>query len=188
MNKMIKVIDDFLPKENFDELKTYLFSKKLPWRYVDKVTSEDDSINDFQFVHHVYGYSGVMNQICFNILEPCLNKLNADYTYRIKCNLGTRTEKTQKRGGFHIDLPHDISHKDVDKHRTSVYYINTNDGGTLFKESGKFVNSVANRMVVFDSQLSHVGMTCTNKKRRIVINFNYKIKEADEEKASKWMK
>ena len=94
---MIEVIDDFLPKENFDELKTYLFQKKISWRYVDKVTAKDDGINHFQFVHHVYGYFGVKNQICFNMLEPCLNKLNADYIHRIKCNLGTRTEKTQKR-------------------------------------------------------------------------------------------
>ena len=52
--------------------------------------------------------------------------------------------------------------------------LNTCNGYTKFKKSGK-VKSVANRMVIFDSNLEHQGVTCTDKKRRVVINFNYDI-------------
>jgi hypothetical protein len=53
-----------------------------------------------------------------------------------------------------------------------VYYINTNNGWTEFKKGGK-VKSVENRMLIFDSSLEHMGVTCTDQKSRVVINFNY---------------
>ena len=55
---------------------------------------------------------------------------------------------------------------------TSILYLNTNNGWTAIKGYGK-VENVANRMVIFDSNLQHSGVTCTDKNRRVVINFNY---------------
>ena len=55
---------------------------------------------------------------------------------------------------------------------TSILYLNTNNGWTAIKGYGK-VERVANRMVIFDSNLQHSGVTCTDKNRRVVINFNY---------------
>ena len=55
---------------------------------------------------------------------------------------------------------------------TAILYINTNNGYTKFKKGGK-VKSVANRMLIFDSQLEHAGVTCTDALRRVVVNFNY---------------
>jgi hypothetical protein len=28
-------------------------------------------------------------------------------------------------------------------------------------------------MVIFDSNIKHAGITCTDEKRRVVVNFNY---------------
>ena len=50
--------------------------------------------------------------------------------------------------------------------------MNTNNGRTDFKDGIK-VNSVENRLVVFPSNLEHTIVTCTDKKIRVVINFNY---------------
>ena len=33
----------------------------------------------------------------------------------------------------------------------------------------------ANRMVIFDSNLEHQGVTCTDEKRRVIVNFNYDL-------------
>ena len=55
---------------------------------------------------------------------------------------------------------------------TAILYLNTNNGYTEFK-SGDKVKSVSNRVVVFDSNLKHRTVTCTDQKTRIVINFNY---------------
>ena len=55
---------------------------------------------------------------------------------------------------------------------TSIFYVNTNDGYTLF-EDGTKVESVANRMLSFPANMRHTGTTCTDQQIRIVINFNY---------------
>ena len=55
---------------------------------------------------------------------------------------------------------------------TSILYINTNNGGTQF-EDGTRVKSIANRVVTFDCSTKHAPVSCTDKKRRIVVNFNY---------------
>ena len=68
------------------------------------------------------------------------------------------------KGGYHID-GYDCSH-------TSILYMNTNNGWTHIKGYDR-VKSVSNRMVIFDSNLKHTGVTCTNEKRRVMINFNY---------------
>ena len=83
--------------------------------------------------------------------------------HRVKSNLNPRTHKHIKRN-FHTDTRY--------KHKTSILYINTNNGWTEFEDGSK-VNSVANRMVIFDSLIRHTGVTCTDEKVRVLINFNY---------------
>ena len=83
-------------------------------------------------------------------------------------NLSPRTF-FHRKGGMHIDLTGQSSPQ-----KTAIFYVNTNNGWTEFKKGGK-VKSVANRIVIFDSNLEHQGVTCTDKKRRVVINFNYDI-------------
>ena len=50
--------------------------------------------------------------------------------------------------------------------------MNTNNGYTEF-EDGTVVKSIENRMVVFPANMKHRGTSCTNKKVRVIINFNY---------------
>ena len=56
---------------------------------------------------------------------------------------------------------------------TAIYYVNTNNGYTLFKDGNLKVDSVGNRIVIFDSCKLHKAVSCTDEKRRVVINFNY---------------
>ena len=56
--------------------------------------------------------------------------------------------------------------------QTAIYYVNSNDGYTLF-EDGTKVESVANRLVRFPASIKHTGTTCTNANRRVLINFNW---------------
>ena len=55
---------------------------------------------------------------------------------------------------------------------TGVFYINTCNGGTKFKNGPK-VKSVANRVVIFDTNFEHAAVTCTDKQSRVVVNFNF---------------
>ena len=68
-------------------------------------------------------------------------------------------------GGYHID-------QSFNNAKTAIYYVNSNNGWTEF-ETGEVVNSVANRIVIFDSNIKHVGYSCTDEKTRVVLNINY---------------
>ena len=64
-------------------------------------------------------------------------------------------------------------HVDTDLNcKNEVYYNNSNNGYTLF-ENGTIINSIRNRIVIFDSNLRHCGTTCTDQKNRIVLNLNF---------------
>ena len=55
------------------------------------------------------------------------------------------------------------------------YYVNTNNGYTEFESNGMKVDSVENRLIIFDSNEKHRAVTTTDTPRRSVINFNYFI-------------
>ena len=67
-------------------------------------------------------------------------------------------------GGLHIDYPY--------LHKIAVLYINSCDGYTKF-EDGTKIDSIANRMLIFDGDTMHTSSTTTNEIARCNINFNY---------------
>jgi len=56
---------------------------------------------------------------------------------------------------------------------TSIFYLNTNNGITIFEDTKEEVESVSNRMITFPGYLRHTGTTATDKPHRILININY---------------
>jgi hypothetical protein len=57
--------------------------------------------------------------------------------------------------------------------KTAIFYLNTNDGYTIFEKDGEKIDSLENRMLIFDSSERHSGTNCTDQKYRAVINFNF---------------
>ena len=170
----MKVIDDFLPSSEFEKLQSILMGNTFPWYFNDGINEESDE--RYQFIHQFFYYDYDKDQYqttpLFSILESVGIKLlgltnPSGKLYRIKANLNPRTV-FHRKGGWHIDFINDPPFK------TAVYYVNTNNGWTEFKKGGR-VKSVANRMLIFDSNLEHQGVTCTDEKRRVVINFNYDL-------------
>ena len=166
----INIIDNFLPDYYFKQLQSRLLGEYMPWFHNEYIIGEDKGKNKiYQFVHTLYDirpqYNGETD--CYSMVKDSLNlicqKLNVTKLYRIKANLRPRSF-FNRSSGYHTD-PYDCSH-------TSIYYINTNNGYTKFKNNGK-VKSVENRMVVFPSNLEHQGYTCSDKLKRVVLNFNY---------------
>ena len=78
-------------------------------------------------------------------------------------NNNLATEEIREHG-FHVDTDKECN--------VLIYYFNTNDGYTLF-ENGDKVESVANRLIKFKSNLRHTGTTCTDQPNRYVLNVNY---------------
>jgi hypothetical protein len=165
----IKVIDNFLKKDDFKKIQDIFMSSHIPWYYNDYVISPEyrESSDHYQFIHPFY-IRGCVESNFYVDLFPILD--NLDYYLMIKCkaNLLIKT-KTHIEHGYHIDL------SDLEKHhkpKTSIFYINTNNGYTKF-EDGSIIKSVENRLVTFDTRMEHTGSTCTDENVRIVINFNY---------------
>ena len=164
---MIKVLDDFLTKEDFQPIQNFFQNSNLDWHYNSIIAGEGEGIDGFQFTHTFFTikqpYLDIPHSSYCSILKPIFLKLAPMYTLRVKANLRTRTSLPIK-SKFHTDLGIDSL--------TAIYYINSNNGYTLFKD-GNAINSVENRMLIFDGDLYHSGVSCTDQKRRIVLNINY---------------
>ena len=162
---VIKEHKNFLPEKEFLTLRDTMQARQFPWyltKYVvDTIKNDKDN---FQFVHLFYNHAS--NSDHFHILTPIIEILNPLVVIRIKANLLTRTNK-HKEHGMHVDFT--TKHANV---RTGIYYVDTNNGYTKFK-NGKIIKSEANKYIEFDSKLYHTGATCTNESTRTVINFNY---------------
>ena len=168
----MKITDNFLDDEIFQQLKSSIQSPLFDWNYVPMTDSidEDPTKSSGQFVHLAYS-NCIPKTTFFNNLLPILNRLDVTTLNRVKLNLQPRTTKIVK-GLFHADLNGEMNEETMKTWTTSVYYINSNNGYTEF-QSGERIESKENRMVEFQSTTLHRGTTCTNEQTRVVINFNF---------------
>ena len=162
----IEIFDNYLNEEDFIKIKNiFIDNEKFPWHYTPGVAYPDEikEIDKFQFFNLMYRNDIGVKSSYYPDLMPLLNKINPKEILRVKANLGTRTP-VHVEGGMHTDSKM--------KHTTAIFYLNTNNGYTKF-ENGTFVESVANRLVVFNSDLLHSGFSQTDENIRCLINLNY---------------
>ena len=117
------------------------------------------------------------NNLEFDLRGLIVNYLESflDYKFvllRLKINLSLPIDRSSEYD-WHWDQE---EHKDTDVHKkmiSGVIYLNTNDGGTEFrdKELG-IINSNENTGILFPSSLEHRGVNQTNTPTRYVINYN----------------
>lgn len=171
-NPEIKVYDNFLSAEKYHSISDPMLSPFFPWYFHDAIVYDTaEEVEDprmFQFSHIFF--DRVQMGDTFRLLQPFVEKMKPSSLIRVKANLQPNTE-TIRQNPFHIDYKHS---GDYENAKTAIYYVNTNNGKTVF-EDGTKVDSVANRLVVFNPRLKHAGTTCTDQKCRIVINFNYYV-------------
>ena len=162
-----EIIDNFLEADDFNRLRDVLMGPHFDWYFNDSVLDENEEkkINQYQFIHNLYIRHRPTSNY-FEVLEPIISKIKPVALLKIKANLNPRTENNIEHG-YHVDYENSLSNQ-----RTGVFYLNTNDGFTLF-EDGTKVESVENRFVSFKTSINHTGSTCTNENRRVLINFNY---------------
>ena len=159
-----EVFDNFLSEADHQVLQKVMMGHNFGWFYNDRVLVEDNpSKLDLQFGHSLYR-NGAPGSEHFVLLQPIWEILKPRAVIRVKANLNPISAE-HYYGGWHSDFPFDCT--------TAVYYINTNNGYTEFKESGERVASVANRLVKFDSKMVHSGVTSTDTKARVLLNINY---------------
>ena len=170
----IKVYDNFLPKQYFADLEAELLGPNFPWFFNEGINYDTPPHpTQYQFIHifHDNGMEGPhfgwVADMCRQIGYKEI--LNDPMRCGIKGNLNPK-QPEHELYGLHIDLEPDKT----EGWTTSIFYVNTNNGWTEF-ETGDKIDCVANRLVSFPSHIQHSGVSCTDVKRRVVININGKL-------------
>ena len=161
----MKVIDNFLSPSDFELTQDFFLGSSIDWNLNNSIVSLKQGIDQYQFVHEFCNVQRPFKSNYSNFLQPILTKLNALYIFRMKANLRPRTTQ-----GVISDY-----HTDMDlNQQTAIFYLNTNNGYTKFKDNTlDNVPSVANRLVTFPGNFRHCGCSATDCNNRIVLNINY---------------
>jgi hypothetical protein len=174
INEDVKVIDNYLPKELFDQFSDLTSSDEFTWGY--DANAVDDGDNFPQLVHvffcaDSYQPSSPWYDDLIDILDFC----NVNAVGRIKLN-GNFKESTIRPKPFHRDFHYDDP-KDIKSNlNIMILHLNTNDGFTIIKDTDDEIyriKSVANRAIFFPNSYEHTGTSCTDISLRKVFNMVY---------------
>lgn len=165
----MKLISNTLPLEQFRELHNYYTSYECLWNYNNRVNQF--STNNFYFTQmlfeHGEWYSDHAERHVTYLLKSLSKHLDSPLELiRSKANLFVNRNKHYSCG-YHIDM------LDTDDYYTFVYNINTNNGGTEFKNEEFFV-SEENSGVLFYGNVEHQSVTQTDTWQRLNINVNFR--------------
>ena len=161
----MKIIDNFLPKTDFEVIQQFLLGDNFSWNLLPSIANHKQGLDQYQFVHTFFDISKPSLQNYSNFLTPLFSKLQAKYILRVKANCRPRTS-TAVLSDYHVDMSLN--------QQTAIFYLNTNNGYTKFQDNTlQDVPSVANRLLTFDGSLKHCGASATDSNYRILLNINY---------------
>tara|TARA_R100001086_G_scaffold62056_3_gene28773 strand:+ start:219 stop:731 length:513 start_codon:yes stop_codon:yes gene_type:complete len=160
----IKEHNNFLNKEDFVRLKNFMTSIDFPWFYSKTQTDGRDSSYLF---HSFFHKNRINSSHYYHLIEPILDILKPLSIMNIRANL--LLSRRNSGSTFHIDS---WGFKKP-KHKTAIFYVNTNNGYTLFEKDKKEITCVENKLIIFPSKMKHKAVAQTDTDTRIVINFNY---------------
>jgi hypothetical protein len=165
MKVKYKVIDNFLPIDNFNLIKETVFSNNFNWFYHSEVNFEGVHSPDmlFYFTHIFYHYNQPLSVFFDLINKNLISFLDVKSLIRIKGNLYPN-QHIKKENGFHTDY--------VFPHKGAILYLNTNNGRTILDNDVR-IDSIENRILFFDPSIPHDSENCTDQKVRVNININY---------------
>jgi hypothetical protein len=158
----MNIIKNFLPENQFKEIKEKILNNDFPWRIRNSMTDTDKNI---YFTYSFFNDYEITSELYRPHILPILKKLNILAPIQIRTNL--ILNKLFDKSGWHVDYNYDST--------TAILYLNTCNGGTEFKINNeiKFVNAEENKIVIFPAKTEHRGCTSTDSERRYIINFNY---------------
>ena len=180
-----RIIDNFLPEEEFKELSEYVMSRHITWlrsTFVSHI-EEQDQKEFIENLDHQYftniGYTrheqkSHLYEKCAPLLirlqyiDHCKDPFRPHFRalIRLKANLIPHTHEMMEHAS-HYDYEYE--------HKSAVFGINTCDGFTRLG-TGKdsiTIPSVANRLLIFNGWELHNSSTTTDAKARVNLNLNY---------------
>jgi hypothetical protein len=158
------VKDNFLNQTDFENLKNTVMGETFPWYFQEHFFWCHMFFGERNIVHERFFHSlSSFNSPYAKLLDPLLKKLKIKALIRLKANLYPNQGKIIEHKN-HTDFPF--------KHKGALFSLNTCDGFTVLRDGTK-IQSVANRILLFDASQPHHSSTCTNTKVRCNINVNY---------------
>ena len=167
LNTNYKIIDNFLDKDFYKNLKYFLYSESIPW-YFKSIDSPNNTKNKNGFFSFCWYNNNRPHHIKYDEqIIPILEKLNYKSTIQVRANLVCRDKDTIETN-FHKDYEYENS-------KTAILYFTTCNAKTVLNIDNKEINidSIENRMLIFNSNINHKVIYQTDVYKRIVINFNY---------------
>lgn len=153
---MHKIFDNFLSEEEFLKIKNSILNSEFSWNLTPNVSNIQENLkitSSYYFTHLFDSYE---------IFDVLLKKLSPSKVIRIKANLYPSTEKVERHNN-HIDYDYE--------NIGAIYYLNTNNGLTILEDKVE-VESVRNRLILFDGSKLHCSTTCSDDKCRVNVNMN----------------
>ncbi len=171
----MRVIDNFLHKKDFAQLQGWALEGDIFWQFapcvVDPDQEQDEDPSAYQFVNMLFLSSMGHRNDAIDRIYPILHLLKPQVLLKAKLNMQMKTD-TIRENDMHTDFTPPLTCT------TGIYYINSNNGYS--KIGGKKVESVENRLVLFDGRMPHRGTTCTDQMRRLVLNLNFQGGQYDQ--------
>jgi len=116
------------------------------------------------FSHMIYATESPRSNLYDPVSEMFWSYLKYVSLLRISINLLPR-QNPPSISDYHVDI-------DDKRITTAIFYLNTNNGYTEFKDGNK-IESVRNRLIMFPANTSHRAISQTDTSVRIVLNFNF---------------
>lgn len=158
-----EIVDNFLDKDTFNEIKTVIESDHFAWYWNDQVTFKKSNDFPYYFTHRLYEDNVIQSPFYQQFMSPIFEKLEVKAVIRIKINQYTNVNKFIENEN-HTDYSFE--------HKGAILYLNTNNGYTIL-EDGTKIESIENRLLKFEPHKKHRSTHCTDAKRRLNMNFNY---------------
>ena len=157
-----KIIDNFLDYEYFYQIKNLVCGDAFEWYFKKNLNNHDSGQHNYGYFQHLVFEHQILSRHS-ELFNNFYNLLNIFVLIRIKANFYPSNE-TLIHHSDHLDYP--------SKHKGAILSLNTCDGGTVL-EDGTMIESIENRLLIFDSYKPHHSTNCTNDKGRWNININY---------------
>ena len=169
----IEIVDNFL-SDYYADSYVKIFNgirggaTSFPWFFNNDLNGVE-RMGNYYFNYQVILNYKVQSDQWLPIFEPLISTIGIsfDNVWRLKVNLYPRTQRRV----------HHSSHMDYRPNsglRTCLYYVNTNNGFTIFDGKRK-IGSKKNRAILFDGSNKHHSTTPTDCNYRCSINIDYKV-------------
>jgi len=171
-----EIIENFLEEEDLNNLQNLILGSRdstdFTWNIITEVANRvnnddfdketEEQLWNWYGVHRIYDIVPLSPHFDY-IAHLFFNKLDFNALIRVKTNFYPYTTKVEEHAQ-HYDFSF--------SHRAGLFSLNTCDGFTRMSNGDK-VQSVANRMIIFDGSEYHSSSTTSNEKGRYNINFNW---------------